>query len=452
MSDKFCPLPWVFQAIRNNGDVRVCCQANPSKSKGIYRKSDGTSYNANRDNLDESRNCDLAKEIRLSMLNNVEHEACVRCDVEEASGIDSRRQYETRIWKNTFNLNHATQLTNNDGSIDIEKVPVLYYDLRFGNLCNLKCRMCGPTDSNSWYADYVKVWNETSFNDSHGTVNLIQKSKNRFVAEFDDYNWFENEQFWKNIEKNIPNIQEIHTVGGEPMMIDKHYDLLEKCIEMGYSKNIMVEYNTNLTNIPARAWKLWPHFKRIQFGVSVDAAESLNDYIRYPSKWKKISENLHKLDNTPGNYRIWLSITVQIYNVAYLPETIKWILKQDFKTIGKNLEKPLFNPHPLYNPRFLNTKILPKEAKDWIRVKYDDFYIWVDDYLEKSNMPDEWKNSYKTYIKKTLESYYDIMVKEDWSDSLQTFWNYTTKLDEIRNEKLSDVAPELYEIIKKYVK
>ena len=77
---KFCPLPWIFQGLRNNGDIRVCCQANTSKSKGIYRKENGDAFNAKIDSLQESRNSELAKEIRKTMLNNEEHEACIRCD------------------------------------------------------------------------------------------------------------------------------------------------------------------------------------------------------------------------------------------------------------------------------------------------------------------------------------------------------------------------------------
>lgn len=451
MNNKFCPLPWIFQAVRNNGDIRVCCQANPSKSKGIYRKKDGTAYNARYDNLDEARNSDLAKEIRLSMLEGNEHEACIRCDREDASGINSRRQYENELWKHRITYEDAVRVTKEDGSIDTDEVPVLQYDLRFGNFCNLKCRMCGPTDSHMWYEDHVKVWNEETFQDSHGNVELIRNSKNRYIAKYDDYNWVDCDKFWKQIDKNIPNIEQIHTVGGEPLLIDKHYDLLQRCIDLGYSKNITVEYNSNLVNIPQRAWNLWPHFKQIKIGASIDAIGPLNDYIRHPSNFNKLAENLHKLDKIDAEMRIWIACTVQVYNVAYLDDFMKWIIEQNFKTIGKNTFKPIISPHPLHNPAFLNTKILPKEAKDWIRVKYDNFYIWLEEYLATSDLDDTMKEAYRSGSKKVLESYYDIMTKEDWSQYLLKFWNYTKSLDKIRNESFEDAAPELYEIIKRHV-
>ena len=35
MTNTFCPIPWIFQAVRSNGDLRVCCQANVTKNKGV---------------------------------------------------------------------------------------------------------------------------------------------------------------------------------------------------------------------------------------------------------------------------------------------------------------------------------------------------------------------------------------------------------------------------------
>lgn len=452
MNNKFCPLPWIFQAVRNNGDIRVCCQANGSTSKGIYRKADGTAYNATTDNMDESRNSDLAKEIRLSMLQGIDHEACIRCDTEDANNIISRRQYENRNWGHKFNFDTASKVTAPDGSINTADVPVLLYDLRFGNFCNLKCRMCGPTDSHQWYEDHVKVWGGESFNDSHGKVELVRDAKNRYIAKYNDYNWFNSDTFWNQVERNIPNIEHIHTVGGEPLLIDKHYDLLQKCIDLGYAKDITVEYNTNLVTIPARAWEIWTHFKCVKLGVSIDAVGALNDYIRYPSNFDKLAENLHKVDSAPGNILAWIACTVQIYNIGYIADFMKWIIQQEFKNIGVNTYRPIINPHPLHNPKHLNFKILPKEGKDWVRQQYDNYYIWLDEYLLTSALSDKMKTAYYTGSRQVLESYYKMLMSEDLSDEfLEKFWTYSSKLDNIRSEKLSDIAPELYEIIKKYV-
>jgi hypothetical protein len=130
---------------------------------------------------------------------------------------------------------------------------------------------------------------------------------------------------------------------------------------------------------------------------------------------------------------------------------MKWILEEDFKIIGKNPNKPIFTTHLLHNPKHLNIRILPTEAKMWVRKQYDEFYNWLESYIEEKNISSELATAYRTKTKKILEGYYDMMVSEDWSDTLPKFWKYNEKLDEIRNEKFQDVAPELYEIIKNNV-
>jgi len=98
MSNTFCPIPWIFQAVRANGDIRVCCQANVTKNKGVIRKEDGTAYNAGIDVLQDARNADFMKIIRSNMLNGKWSEECGRCRSEEENGLNSRRQYEQQNW------------------------------------------------------------------------------------------------------------------------------------------------------------------------------------------------------------------------------------------------------------------------------------------------------------------------------------------------------------------
>lgn len=446
MNKKFCPLPWIFQAIRNNGDIRVCCQANASKSKGTYYKENGEPFNAKTDNLAASRNAALAKEIRLSMLANIPHEACIRCDNEDNSGIESRRKYETEEWKDEFTLDDAIEVTNLDGSIDVDAVPVRYYDLRFGNLCNLKCRMCGPTDSIAWYNDYVNLWHTPYFYDSHGKIPLIEKN-NRWRENVDSYNWMQ-DSFWSQLEQNLQNITHIYFAGGEPMLIEKHLDVLKQCIELGIAKNITLEYNTNLTIIHPDAFNIWKHFKLIRIGVSLDAANDLNTYIRHPSKFADITQNLHNLDKAEGNFQIWLACTVQIYNIGYLPEFITWIIEQQFQRIGRT-KKPLLTTHLAHNPPHLNVQVLPQEGKDWVKNKFNTFLIKLPELI--THLPSHHKKICIDYITKLFSKYSNYMDDTDQSFRIHDFWKYTTGLDILRSENFATACPELYDIIKRHI-
>lgn len=438
----WCPLPWLGLNVRNNGDVRVCCNANVSDNQGLISKSDGTYYNLGKDHIDDFRNADLMKDIRLKMLAGEYHESCIRCKREAESAMESRADWERTIWKHVLTEESAKDLTDIDGSIDVEKNPIKYMDLRFGNLCNLKCRMCGPTDSNMWYEDTVKLWGP-QYKDSGHKIKLIKNAKGKHEPDIDIYSWYESKDFWIDLEKQIPVVERLYIVGGEPLMIDQHYEFLQKCINAGRANKIVIEYNTNITNIPERAWNIWKHFERVQIGMSVDAVGPINDYIRNPSKWRKIEENMRKLDAAEGEFKIWWAATIQAYNLIHLPEMMMWKIQQNFSRINVDVKhKSVISPHPLHNPKFLNIKIFPKESKQWIENYFEEWKIRAETEITD--------NLNRKHFCKILDSYIKYMWAEDYSDHLDKFWHYTKTLDLSRKEDLKSVSPKTWELLLGY--
>lgn len=438
-NQKFCPLPWIIQAIRNDGSLRACSNSHSSVSKGLLRKEDGSVYNAASDNLSEAFNSNDLKALRLSMLNNESHPICARCDREEAQGVRSRRLAETENWSHKFSLEDAKSMTNAEGEINENPI---YLDMRFGNKCNLKCRSCSPTDSSFWYEDHAELWGQTSFTDGNTKVNLIREGS-KLVEDTSMYRWYENPHFWVQMFDRLQNVEQIHTVGGEPLLIDQHFTLLEKCIEMNIAHNITIEYNSNITVIPEKAWALWDHFKRINIGASIDGVGRVNDYIRHPSKFETIYQNLKRIDESPENIFCWIATTVQVYNAHHLPELMKWVVKNKFNKVQRFLGMPILNCHPLHNPQFLSTKILPLHVKDWIAKLYSDCNKWMEDnahlYLEK-----EWAEATINHVKEILSAYESHMYSEDLSHLLPKFMTYTKGLDSIRKESFEHSIPELW--------
>jgi organic radical activating enzyme len=433
----FCPIPWIFQAARSNGDVRICCQANITKNQGVVRKPDGTAYNAGIDDLNEARNAELMKNVRLNMLNGVWSDECKRCQNEEQNNLSSRRQYEALNWPK-FTLENAKNITSDTGEIDTNNNPVKYYDLRFGNFCNLKCRMCGPTDSDSWYEDWEKLTGKTTYKETSGEVQIYQKG-NKLVS--DAYNWVYSDSFWDQLYRNVQNIEHVYFAGGEPMLIDRHYAFLEYCIEKDAAKNMIVEYNTNMSTMPPRVIDLWSKFKQVRVGASIDGMDKVLEYQRHPAKWNKLLKNLQILDNTPPNIMAWMAFTVTAYNVNHMIDFMKWKLTQsDFKKINSFKGKPIITYHMAHNPKHLNIRVLPKDLKQQVTKNFDDFIDWINE----TTLPDNTKkkamgirNSVVSYM--TSESYYD----EHW----EYFKTYTKTLDKIRAESLLEVEP----IFKDYI-
>tara|TARA_X000000950_G_scaffold289358_1_gene412317 strand:+ start:22198 stop:23514 length:1317 start_codon:yes stop_codon:yes gene_type:complete len=435
-TNTFCPIPWIFQAVRNNGDVRVCCQANVTKNQGVVRKLDGSSYNAGRDNMVEARNTDMMKAIRKNMLEGRWSDECGRCQTEEESGLRSRRQYEQH-WN--FKIEDALKITKPDGSIDANDVPLVYYDLRFGNLCNLKCRMCGPTDSHSWYEDWLEVYGGDGFKDTHGYVKLDKNNKGRLHTA--DYDWHTSEKFWDHIESNIPNMQHVYMAGGEPLMIERHYDFLQKCIDMGQAEKMSIEYNTNMTNMQPRVLELWKKFKNVRIGASVDGMGSVVEYQRHPAKWPLILKNLQTVDALGSNVDAWLACTVTTLNIFHIPEFIKWKIKESgFKKINSGKRLPVLTIHVAHSPVTSCIQVLPAEMKKLVREQYDTFKDW----LIKEDLPDHVRDGAITI----LDNIINYMMKGDKSEKWDWFCTYTKQLDKLRKQNIVDIVPQYEQYFK----
>ena len=433
MSSTFCPIPWIFQAVRNNGDIRICCQANVTENQGVVRHADGTPYNAGKDNMEEARNAELMKTVRKNMLDGVWSAECARCMKEEDSGLNSRRQYELSNWK--FNLEDAQKVTQDDGTI--VDTNLQYFDLRFGNMCNLACRMCGPTDSHSWYEQWLEYHNDDGYDDTHGRVTLQRNEKGRLFTK--DYDWHNSESFWEQIEKNISHIEHVYMAGGEPMMIERHYEFLQKCIDGDNAKNIIIEYNTNMTNLPDRVLNMWTHFKQVRVGASIDGMGEVVEYQRWPLKWKSAYKNLQKLDDYAYNNKniiAWLAFTVTAYNVWHVPEFMWWKLKESgFKAINTTKKRPIITHHVAHGPKRTNIKLLPADMKIQLREYYNE---WI----ERFNNEDDFDDNVKKNAQSILSSVLKFADAEDLSDKLDEFVRFTKYLDTARKQSILDVAPQ----------
>ena len=405
MSNTFCPIPWIFQAPRSNGDLRVCCQANSSEDYGLIRKPDGTPYNAARDSLEESRNADIMKQMRLNMLEGKWSSQCVRCRTEEENGQHSRRLAENNVWD--FDIEAARGVTAEDGTVD--GVAIQYYDFRFGNKCNLACRMCGPSDSDMWYDDWQKTVGPDFF-DNGGELITIGKN--------DKFDWHESAYFWRQIRENVHNIRRVYFAGGEPTLIQKHYNFLERCVELGHAENITLEYNTNITTVPPRLLELWTEFKQVIIGASIDGYGDMLEYQRYPVKWDKVYKNMLKIEELPNNVRCWFTYTVTVFNVAHTPDFINWVESQNFKKLNR------VKHHMAFNPPYLNVQVLPDEYKEYVTSK-----LAVDNPICKS-------------ISKYMNA--QSTTEKHWNE----FVSITERLDKVRNQDIKKVIPEMANYVK----
>jgi hypothetical protein len=458
-SDTFCILPWVHLSTRPDGSMRVCCTANASSvgatndkqhggMVGILKTDEGKPANLNVSDFQSSWNSTYMRNVRKQMLNGEQPPSCLKCYKEEAAGHKSKRMWETAYWMERVDLNQLVVDTAPDGSVPPK---LSYIDLRFGTKCQLACVMCSPHDSSGW----IKDWQAIHPKIENTTLKQTTMWANKGSTNGSSYNWHKNNPvFWQQFYEQIPNMQQLYFAGGESLIIEEHYEILEECIRQGHAKNLELRYNSNGVEWRDDLFDLWKHFKLVRFHYSVDSIHEMNDYIRYPSKWSRTEEVFHILDKqTPDNTEVTIACAVQALNIYYIPDFIKWKLEQGFKKINMwPFGAGAVNYHFVYHPPHLNVKVSPAWFKQKCREKYEAFYPWWEANWEKG-VPewhkgkvtfDQWRDA--GYGINRLEGMLTFMESEDWSIRLPEMKEFLDLCDDQRGINFASTFPEMKDI------
>jgi MoaA/NifB/PqqE/SkfB family radical SAM enzyme len=395
------------------------------KDAGLVKENDQI-LNLKNNSIDEVWNSTQMRKTRLQMLNGEIPNSCTKCFEEESKGIVSKRQWENIVWKERIDIGSVVATTGADGSLPVN---IPYFDLRLGNMCQLKCVMCSPHDSSAW----IKEWKLQY--PKYKTIELIndQNWDNSF-----DYTWYQKGSFLDTMKTQSKNIKELYFAGGEPLLIPEHYKILEFMVETGSAKNCVLRYNSNGLELPNELFELWKHFKEVKFNFSLDAVGEKNEYIRYPSKWNDVVRNLHILDNTPNNIIINIACAVQLLNVLYIPELVKWKQSQNFKKINlPPYGAGLIGTHIVYLPSYLNVRVLPDDIKQEVKNRIDAFCGEQRDNTEFMTNP---------YGYKRWQGLIQYMTAEDWSNKLPALKDYLSVTDSTRGTDFRKVFKDLKDL------
>lgn len=460
-SDTFCVLPWVHLSTRTDGQMRVCCTANASSvgatnvsnggAIGALKDKQGRPNNLNVSDFVSSWNSTYMQNVRTQMLNGEQPASCTKCYKEEAAGHRSKRQWETNYWAERLDVQDLIDRTDEEGNAPEQ---LAYIDLRFGTKCQLACVMCSPHDSSGWVKDWKKVFPTIE----NKNIRDVWQWDNKGSVNGSSYNWHkQNPVFWKQFYTQVPHMRQLYFAGGEALIIDEHYEILEECIRQGYAKNMELRYNSNAVEWRDDLFELWKEFKLVRFHYSVDSIFEMNEYIRYPSKWERTEEVFHILDNeTSDNVEITIACAVNALNLYYMPDFIKWKMEKKFRKVNMwPFGAGTVNSHFVYWPPFLNVKSLPNWFKDKCEEKYNAFYPWMEENWELC-IPlwhrdkvtyDEWRDA--AYGIKRLQGLISFAKSEDWSVRLPEMQEYLEKLDAQRDHDFYTAFPEMSDIFDK---
>jgi MoaA/NifB/PqqE/SkfB family radical SAM enzyme len=404
-----CALPWVNLSTDTDGRLRLCCI-----SDTYIKKDDGTTYNLGYDSIEDIINSNDYKKIRQDMIDGIPITGCTKCYSNEKNNGRSERQSHNKIWGHDIDFRKKYKQSINKENIDST---VQYVDLRFGNFCNLACRSCYGGAS-SQYNKEVKELQE------------IQPAILKFQNVFAEYNdWYTTDVFYENITKQLTNLKQYYCVGGEPTLIDKNYEILQKMVDSGESKHITLVLNTNMTNTKKDFYVFFQYFKRVLLMASIDGIYEMQEYLRYPSNWEKISSNLLKVvDMKLSNILIFVTPVIQKTNLSHLPKLFDYI-----EDINKKHNKLIIQIQPivLIDPKYLDMKYLPTDykIKCWEQIEE-----WIKNSCKYQNA--DFHQRMKTIKNSCFE-------EVDYQQNLTDYFEFTDIFDKNRNEKLSDINLEI---------
>jgi len=313
LPEKICMLPWISIETSPIGTARPCCLAIDE-----ITRADDSKYSLRENTLEEIYHSSYMQDLRKDFLAGNKPATCQRCWDEEAAGRTSKR------------INSRIRLKEYYNSIDFQNTnpnQLWFIDLKLGNICNLKCRICGSWSSSKWAKEEIDYIPE-----------LVDRKTHLAYTYLQDGAWpRESELFWDNLKTLLPNIKYFEFTGGEPFLIEQHFELLRYAVKHGYSKNIEIHYNTNGTVFPEQA-ELWSNFKHVEIAFSIDNVGTQFEYERYGAEWDLVQENIAKFTEMRSNkISTQLCTTMNIQNVYYLPELCDWISTQTFDHVYFNM-------------------------------------------------------------------------------------------------------------------
>ncbi|WP_448203914.1 twitch domain-containing radical SAM protein [Azospirillum sp. sgz302134] len=417
----WCVLPWLHLFVSEMGHFHPCCMA-LGGPETINRDEDQTPYVASAPGAIETAwNSGFMKRLRTDMLEGRRPAACARCFRDEDLGMHSHRLMSNAMFGE--HVAGALAATGADGTSPSSLIRSV--DLRLGNVCNLRCRMCSPRSSKALIPEFARL---------HGLVEDDPR-----LVKLKRIDWYARPEFREAFEACAPSVERLHFAGGEPLIAEEMFGFLEHLVETGLAPGITLGYVTNLTVLPERVFALWPHFKRLSITVSLDGVGTTNSYIRHPSKWDVLDRNLRRLDAEADRLKcsggLSLNITVQAYNVQRLDEAIEYAV-----TALPHFERPRLNL--LSYPEQFDVRLLPADMKrratERLRAAVARF-----DGSSGGRWPAHWRRKDVDELLSSIDGIIDYMNGADRSDLLPEFRRWTSEMDRSRGQSVVEALPEL---------
>ena len=410
----FCMAPWVHTYISPQSERRMCCASRePAQNFKQYIDTKGADGQYNPITIQEHWNSDHMKDVRVRMMAGEQLPECANCDMNPSAAY---KDYFWNLFGNYYY--HAIGNTEEDGTHDGAPIS---WDYRVTHLCNFECRMCGDMLSSSWEAE-MKKHNQI---DTDNPKNFWMKPDVRKQITY-----FQKDVVYKELQDAVEmhSVKEIYWVGGEPLMMDEHWETMLRLIELGDMREVYARYTTNLSNLTYKGKHLYkdilPKCQNWDICASIDATGVVGEYIRTGldyDHWLQNFKDGMAIQKRPGQMRLDLTIT--------LPGLI---VLRDMFDLSKELGTQVLTKSVLaYSPDiFMSPQCLPRNLLNTIVQEHLDYMKPLADWKQQSIIDVLEGYLYQT---NTLEE----MWPEFWQDGMAKGKGSCETLERIREQKIT---------------
>jgi len=401
----FCVLPWVHFHSWPDGRVMPCCIADSNMPVAEIKKEES---------IIQMMNSEDYKKMRSAMLNDEPVEACKRCYDLELMGTWTMRQSHNKR-RGLEYVKEIAETTKDNGEISDFKMK--YMDLRFSNMCNMKCRSCGPGCSSLWAQEFI---------DERGVEVYEQYFKTKKIV----INKAEEVGFMNKLKPYLKDVLEVYFAGGEIIITPEHYECLDYWIENGLNEQIELTYTTNFSSLKYKDKDLiglWKKFPKLKIWASLDAMGDTAEVIRKGTDWERIVKNIKAIKEQVPHAQFQITPTISIWNVFHFPDFFDYMIDQGFIDTSSS---PRFNLAT--NPWYANIMILPVSVKRRLAELYR---VYQNKYKDNQDI----YNGFKMII-------YNLTVGDENKGGILEFKQFNDELDEFRDEKFEDICPEIKEV------
>lgn len=390
-NEAFCIYPWTHIHAYPDSTVHLCCMSDMDMPLGTLEE----------ETLENIWHGEKMQSIRQDMLAGKKLKECSKCYEQDRNGFMSGR-----VSANKHFGHHIKKASTVDPDFK-----VIYWDVRFSNLCNFRCRTCGPLFSSNWYQDYEKL---------HG-----KKPEHSKVIHCGD-----TKDFYREAKRHMPYVEQIYFAGGEPLMMVEHWKIIEELIRLERF-DVKLIYNTNFSELKFKkqdVLEMWKLFKSVSIGASLDGMGPRAEYIRKETVWDQTERNRERMLEICPNVDFYISCTLSILNSFHMPD-----FHRDWMDKGL-INAQDFNINILMNPPHYRIDNLPNNLKEKLVAKYKEHieYVRPLDGLQRAT------NGYESAI--------NFINQPANEQLLQDFLKLTAQVDAIRDENFKETFPELSEL------